>query len=193
MSYGALWLWSQPSIHTISIGAESPGEMREHIETACTLLGQEGTAEAIQGVGEGLRALEEEAGYDAEWRSTWWHGLPTCYETESGLNIPHIVWLYMLYESYDMLWYTRERYNALEKGQAAKGWKKKRNPWAKFGDWTPGRDGSKAQGLDIATLLQERGSPYPERIAGIVLRAHRALGKGGVEARAAAEGQHGAP
>lgn len=183
MGYGALWLWRHPTIHTIGIGAETPSEMNCHLHCA-SLLGQAGIEKVLRIVDSRLIALQEEAGYDDAWRTSWWHGLPTCYEMEGGLNVPHIVWLWMLFTSFDLLWYTRERYDALEKSQRAKGWKKGRNPWAKVGDWTPGRDGSHAP-PHLADLLRQCGNPYPEQIAHIVAEAHAALGKGGIEATAA--------
>ena len=76
-----------------------------------------GTSEAhqfVHTVDGRLMSLMDDAGFDSEWRQTWWHHLPSCYELAGGVNVRLIVWIYTLYASFGMLWYARGRYAQLE-------------------------------------------------------------------------------
>ena len=152
-----------------------------HLRSA-SLLDGENFAASMDAVSSRLIECQEAAGFDTAWRETWWHGLPTCYEIDGGCNIPIIVWVWMLYKSYGMLWYARERYAQLEQGQRGKGWKRKaaKNPLARVGDWTPGRDGSRAP-VGLSELLRRSGNPYSHRIAQIVAECHATLGAQGIK------------
>ena len=82
LQYGALWIWSHPSIHTITVGAERPTDFECHMTSAAMQGTPEGAA-LLEGAKARLLELEEAAGFDRQWRETWWHHLPNCFEIEA--------------------------------------------------------------------------------------------------------------
>ena len=143
LQYGALWIWNHEQIHTITIGAERPSDFHTHLDAAQDAGTADG-AEYVQLVDTRLEALQNAAGFDEEWRSSWWHHLPSCFDVPGGVNVRLIVWMYTLFTSYGMLWYARARYATLENQT-----EKTKREW----DWTHGTPGDKLR-ADLAALLR---------------------------------------
>ena len=170
LQYGALWIWNHEQIHTITVGAERPSDFHTHLDAA-QVAGTADGAQYVELVDTRLEALQNAAGFDEEWRSSWWHHLPSCFDVPGGVNVRLIVWMYKLFTSWGMLWYARARYATLENQT-----EKTKKDW----DWTHGTPGDKLR-ANLTALLRSSGSQYADRIAAMVVEAHSVLGKAGIE------------
>jgi uncharacterized protein len=155
MVFNNLFCLSHPEVHTLSIGAAQPGDFDEHLKTLDLI------EDAPEILPEILNRLEEEGikTFGDHWWHNWRTGLPTTYETPNGLNIPMILWLRNLALAYDMVEYSKARYNLLG-GQAS--------------HWFPG---SRAEGFnpaDLKPLLQN--SPFADQIPQLLGETHQLLG-----------------
>ncbi len=109
--FNDLFCLNDPRVHTISVGLSNLGELDLHLE-AINLLGQANTLlpeiqlrlhnAALQSLGQ-------------EWLSTWHIGLPNWSETPGNINIPILLWLHNLIESWGMEGYAKARYGLLGK------------------------------------------------------------------------------
>jgi predicted aldo/keto reductase-like oxidoreductase len=107
-----------------------------------------------------LQNLEKEAisCLGEQWYKTWDTGLPTPEETPGGINIPVILWLRNLAIAYDLIDYSKMRYNLL--GNAS--------------HWFPGTNAGQADELDLSQCLTN--SPYRDTIPALLLETHHLLG-----------------
>jgi predicted aldo/keto reductase-like oxidoreductase len=139
-----------PGVHTLSLGAARPGDLDLHLQ-AVALLPQ---ADAlVPPILERLESARREA-LGAAWLASWWQGLPDWQETPGQINLPVLLWLYNLLQSWDLESFARARYRLL--GNA--------------GHWFPGEN---AEALDGAVSEAElraalRHSPWaaviPDRL-----------------------------
>ncbi len=154
MVFNDLFCLSHPQVHTLSLGAAKPSDFDEHLKVLPLLEKAESILPAI------LHQLEQEAiaALGEKWYRTWQVGLPTHEETPGNINIPVILWLRNLALAYDMLEYSKARYNLLENG----------------GHWFPGATAKNVAKFNLEDCLQN--SPHSDKIPQILQESDRILG-----------------
>ena len=157
--FNDLFCLADKRIHTISVGASTIQDFMLHME-ALTLLNQ--ANDFLPNIEQCLLdASCDSLGHD--WLNTWKEGLPKWEETPGKINIPVLLWLYNLMESWDMEEFAKARYRLL--GGA--------------GHWFPGCN---ADGLDNEVTEEEikkvlAKSPWVDQIP-MILRKTRERLKG---------------
>jgi predicted aldo/keto reductase-like oxidoreductase len=154
MVFNDLFCLSHPQVHTLSLGASRPSDFDEHLK-AVELLDK--ADEILPPI---LVRLEEEAiaSLGEDWVKTWHVGLPKPEETPGGINIPVILWLRNLAVTYDLIEYSKMRYNLLGNGS----------------HWFPGNKADRVRELDLRQCLRQ--SPHADKIPAFLEDAHRLLG-----------------
>lgn len=152
--FNDLFCLSHPQVHTLSIGAATPIDFDEHMQTLPLL---DRAHEILPPIIDRLEA-EAAAQLGREWMQTWQQGLPAPSETPGNINIPTILWLRNLAIAYDLLEYGRMRYNLLENG----------------GHWFPGAKATNVDKLDFSTCLAN--SPHAAKIPALLIETDRLLG-----------------
>ncbi len=154
MVFNDLFCLSHPQVHTLSLGASRPADFDEHLK-AVELLDK--ADEILPPI---LVRLEEEAiaSGGEDWVKTWHVGLPKPEETPGGINIPVILWLRNLAVTYDLIEYSKMRYNLLGNGS----------------HWFPGNKADRLRELDLRQCLRQ--SPHADKIPAFLEDAHRLLG-----------------
>jgi len=154
MVFNDLFCLSHPQVHTLSLGASRPADFDEHLK-AVELLDR--ADEILPPI---LVRLEEEAiaSLGEDWVKTWHVGLPKPEETPGGINIPVILWLRNLAVTYDLIEYSKMRYNLLGNGS----------------HWFPGNKADRLRELDLRQCLRQ--SPHADKIPAFLEDAHRLLG-----------------
>ncbi len=152
--FNNLFCLSHPQVHTLSIGAATPGDFDEHLKTLALL---DRADEILPPI---IDRLEREAAakLGSDWMQTWREGLPALSNTPGNINIATILWLRNLAIAYDMIEYGQMRYNLLENG----------------GHWFPGAKATNAQALDFSTCLAN--SPHAAKIPDLLVETDRLLG-----------------
>eukprot|EP00752_Nemacystus_decipiens_P010284 g9164.t1 len=111
IEFHSLWQWTQqPIAHTFTVGVARPSDFDEHVAAASMFHRADELVVPIQNA---LRSLYKER-LGEEWVSTWWHGLPGCYDTPTGVFVCHIVWLWNVVTAWGMYDFARARYATLE-------------------------------------------------------------------------------
>ncbi|GGA32226.1 oxidoreductase [Okeania sp. KiyG1] len=159
MVFNDLFCLSHPQVHTLSLGASQPKDFDEHLKTIELL---DRADEILPSI---LARLEQEAiaQLGENWFNTWDIGLPSVEETPGNINIPVILWLSNLAIAYDMLEYSKMRYNLLGNGS----------------HWFPGANAEQLEKYDLSKCLAN--SPHAEKIPDILQDAHQLLGGKPVE------------
>ena len=159
MVFNDLFCLSHPQVHTLSLGASRPTDFDEHLKTI------EFLDKATQILPPILARLEQEgiAQLGENWFKTWHIGLPTPENTPGNMNIPVILWLRNLVTAYDMLEYSKMRYNLLGNG----------------GHWFPGANAEEVKKYDLSQCLAN--SPHADKIPDILLDTHKLLGGASVQ------------
>ena len=154
MVFNDLFCLSHPQVHTLSLGASRPADFDEHLK-AVELLDR--ADEILPPI---LVRLEEEAiaSLGEDWVKTWHVGLPKPEETPGGINIPVILWLRNLAVTYDLIEYSKMRYNLLGNGS----------------HWFPGNKADRLRELDLRQCLRQ--SPHADKIPAFLEDANRLLG-----------------
>ncbi|ABX09527.1 aldo/keto reductase [Prochlorococcus marinus] len=111
IAFNDLFCLTDKRVHTISVGAANPGNFERHIE-ALRLLNNSG--ELLSTIQERLLDASRSSLGD-EWLSTWRVGLPRWDQTPGGINIPVLLWLHTLIESWEMEDFAKSRYRLLGK------------------------------------------------------------------------------
>lgn len=150
MVFNNLFCLSHPQVHTLSIGASRPTDFDEHLKTLSYLLASEQeTEEVLQPILAKLHgAMVEALGED--WVNSWRIGLPSPEHTPGEINIPKILWLYNLCQSFDLVEYSKMRYNLLGNG----------------GHWFPGQPASNFDRQQLWQCLAP--SPHRQKVLEIL-------------------------
>ena len=159
MVFNNLFCLSHPQVNTLSVGASRPTDFDEHLKTLPLLDKAEEVLAPI------LERLEKEAiaVLGEEWVKSWHVGLPDFSQTPGQVNIPVILWLRNLALAYDMLDYSKMRYNLLGNG----------------GHWFPGQKADKLSELDLSSCL--KNSPHRDKIPALLADAEEILGGGEIK------------
>jgi predicted aldo/keto reductase-like oxidoreductase len=149
MVFNNLFCLSHPQVHTLSIGASRPTDFDEHLKTLSYL----DSAQSIQKVLQPILDTLEEAMVEAlgqDWAENWRIGLPNSENTPGEINIPKILWLYNLCQAFDLVEYSKMRYNLLGNG----------------GHWFPGQPAGKFDRQKLWHCLAH--SPHREKVLEIL-------------------------
>ena len=154
MVFNNLFCLSHTQVHTLSIGAANPTDFDEHLKTLPLLEKADETLLPI------LERLEKEAiaCLGEDWVKTWEIGLPTPDETPGNINIRVILLMRNLALAYDMVEYSKNRYNLLGRG----------------GHWLPGANAKTVNTLDLHQCLAN--SPHADKIPQLLAQTHQLLG-----------------
>ncbi len=110
--FNDLFCLSDRRVHTLSIGASKPQDLNLHLEAIKLLDKSDSLVSKIEKnlINASLVSLGK------EWTTTWHQGLPKWEETPGNINIPVLLWLYNLIQSWDMEDYAKARYRLLGNG-----------------------------------------------------------------------------
>ncbi len=158
MAFNDLFCLSHPEIHTLSIGASKPKDFDLHVRSL-KLLPEAGNI--LPPIIERLENTKYQA-VGKKFALEYAERLPQWHDTPGNINIPFIVWLYVLAKSYDMIDYARMRYKQLGKDPL----------------WNPGNNAEKTDELDIESFLlgYTGDKDFARKIHDILITAHREFG-----------------
>jgi predicted aldo/keto reductase-like oxidoreductase len=153
MQFNDLYCLARPQVHTLSLGANKPSDLDEHVQA---LEYYDNIEETIAPIEARLKAeIYEIAGQD--FFEGWSAGLPESDDIPGQINVREIVRLWLYSKSLDLTDWGKMRYNLL--GNA--------------NHWFPG---SKSDTFDEASLKAVLSkSPYADRIPAILRDAHDLL------------------
>jgi len=153
MQWNDLYCLSRPEVQTLSIGVARPSDFDEHI--AVVTQHWDGRV-ALAGKIEQRIAQSLENDLGADWMRHWHEGLPHYAETPGNINVREILRLWTFYKGLDLIEVAKMRYNLLGNAE----------------HWFPGQPAVDVEKQNWACLT---GSPFAERIPGILAEAHRAF------------------
>ncbi|MEO1404150.1 MAG: aldo/keto reductase [Cyanobacteria bacterium J06635_1] len=153
MVFNDLFCLNHAQVHTLSLGAARPSDFDEHLNVL-PLIDQ--ANEVLPPILERLESAAI-ATLGETWHKTWHVGLPGPEETPGNLNIPIMLWLGNLMDSYDMVEFAQARYNLLGNG----------------GHWFPGQQAHQLEQLDLSRCLAN--SPHADQIPVRLAEIHRRL------------------
>jgi predicted aldo/keto reductase-like oxidoreductase len=147
-----------PQVHTLSLGASRPADLDLHLQAVAQLHQAD---RLLQPILERLEQARRHTLGDA-WLASWAEGLPPWQDTPGQLNLPVLLWLHNLLEAWDLESFARARYGLLGNG----------------GHWFPGANADafdqEVSEAQLRAVLA--GSPWAERIPGILRRLRQRLG-----------------
>ncbi len=153
MQFNDLYCLSQPSVHTLSLGAARPSDFDEHL---AALEHYDRMHEILPEIEARLRhELDSQLGRD--WMLHWRDGLPEYVDVPGQINVTEILRLWTYAKGLQLVDWGRMRYNLL--GNAD--------------HWFPGEHMGNPQANQLAPVLQQ--SPFRDRLPGILDEAHTML------------------
>lgn len=150
------WTLGDPRVHTLSVGAERPGDFDEHVAALEHVVVAGGRPPLVGEIAARLDA-ELERTLGREWIRTWEDGLPDWHEAPGEVSVREILRLRNLALALDMHEYGRARYNLLSRGD----------------HWFPGNQADRVAELDWRAALVR--SPHAAEIPRALADAHRLL------------------
>lgn len=163
MEFNDIWTLAQPGVHTLSLGSARPSDYDEHLSAIEKFPRHEQLLPPIIARWEAALRESTVPGLDPEFLRRYEEGLPDWADTPGNVNIPIILWLFVLAKVYDMVEYATMRYNLLGNG----------------GHWFPGLNAGALDTLDLKPALAN--SPYRDRIPELLREAHALLYKAPVK------------
>ena len=157
--FNDLFCLNDMRVHTISVGVCKPNDLELHLQAIELLDDAEILIPSI------TRKLRDAASLSLgkKWLNTWHLGLPSWNQTPGNINIPVLLWLYNLFEAWDMESYVKARYGLL----------------GKAGHWFPGENANRLD-LDItesSILKVLECSPWQKEIPEILRRLKDKFGR----------------
>jgi predicted aldo/keto reductase-like oxidoreductase len=156
-------LGAAPAVHTLSLGAARPEDLALHLEAVARL---DQASELLAPVLQRLEAARRQA-LGERWLASWSAGLPDWQDTPGQINLPVLLWLHNLLSAWDLESFAKARYGLLGNG----------------GHWFPGANADALDhGVSEAQLRAVlTGSPWAERIPGILRQLQARLGGAAVK------------
>ena len=153
MVFNDLFCWLRPEVHTLSMGVSRPEDFDIHLEALDQL---DNAGDLIAPIEERLRKeIRDVTGI--EWQAGWDRGFPEWESVPGHIHTREIVRLWIFAKALDMVEFGKMRYNLLGNG----------------GHWFPGL---KVQKFDDREMIDlHSGSPFADRIPGILREAHAML------------------
>ena len=110
--FNDLFCLRNKKIHTISVGIAKEKDFDLHLEAVSLL------SESDQYIPKILNRLQEESinTLGEEWYQSWERNLPNWQNTPGGINIPILLWLSNLLDTFDLEEFARSRYQLLGNG-----------------------------------------------------------------------------
>ena len=110
--FNDLFCLRNKNVHTISVGIANEKDFDLHLEAVSLL------SESDYYIPKTLNRLQEEAknSLGLEWYSHWDKNLPYWQNTPGGINIPVLLWLSNLIDSFDLVEFAKSRYQLLGNG-----------------------------------------------------------------------------
>lgn len=150
--FNDLFCLNDPRVHTLSVGAACATDLDLHLEAVQLL------PKADQLLPRITKKLEEASSQalGKDWVSTWQQGLPCWSETPGQINIPVLLRLHNLIESWGMVGYAKARYGLL----------------GKAGHWFPGRNADclDREVSEEALIHSLSASPWKDQIPAVLRR-----------------------
>jgi len=112
IEFNDIYCLNDKRIHTLSVGASKPEDLDIHLHAISKMDRMYGLINIIDNR---LRNASYES-LGESWLTTWNLGLPSWEQTPGEINIPILLWLNNLLESWDMESFAKDRYGLLGRG-----------------------------------------------------------------------------
>lgn len=175
IAFNSLWLWSQPGVHTIVVGAARPSDFDEAVQAAMSYNDREAISTTI--ANKLYKRVEDLFGSD--FLTNWYIGIPDAFSNVEGLPIAKLFWLWWLTKAWGLHGFAVKRYAGLE-SNLLKEWKDdiSYEENSKLFNWVPGISFRPEREDQLRNVLQ--GHPKQEQIINAIKELHSWVEKGGI-------------